>query len=154
VKSELIKKVGAEFQRVVASQQKFKELAKGAWEFLKRWEIMGVRYSNNENGSEPHQLLDDLVHTITATLEAFGDAIDGVLILIDEADKPSAEAGLGEFSKLFTERLSKRGCNRVALGLAGLTEVIEKMRARIVAARVRNPDPEPSERDRENQCRP
>lgn len=124
---ELIKKIGAEFQRVVASQERFKDLAKKAWDFLKRWEVAGVKYNNRNGGLEPHQLLDDLVHTVYATLEDIGDATDGVLVLIDEADKPPPEANLGEFAKLFTERLSKRGCNRVALGLAGQTEVIERL---------------------------
>ncbi|HUO04276.1 MAG TPA: ATP-binding protein [Candidatus Binataceae bacterium] len=126
---DLIKKIGAEFQRVVASQQQLKEFLKNAWEFLKRWEVMGVKYSNQRtNGLEPHQLLDDLAYTVYSTLDALGKNVDGALILIDEADKPSPQANLGEFCKLFTERLSKRGCNRVALGLAGLPEVIERLR--------------------------
>lgn len=125
--SDLIKKVGAEFQRVVGSQQRIKDLAKNAWEFLKRWEVAGVKYSGRNHVVEPHQLLDDLVHTVHTTLENIGSAVDGVLVMIDEADKPPPEANLGEFSKLFTERLTKRGSTRVALGLAGLTEVIEKL---------------------------
>jgi DNA polymerase III delta prime subunit len=128
--ADLIQRIGAGFQRVIASRERLKELAKSAWDFIKRWEVMGVKYSNHRNGSvEPHQLLDDLVHTIAATLESLGSEVDGLLIMIDEADKPPIEANLGEFCKLFTERLSKRGCNRVVLGLAGLTEVIAKLRA-------------------------
>jgi biotin operon repressor len=126
---DLIRKIGAEFQRVVTSQQRIKELAKNAWEFLKRWEVMGVKYSNNRtNALEPHELLDDLVHTVHTTLQGIGEHTDGALILIDEASAPPPQAGLGEFAKLFTERLSKRGCNRVALGLAGLPELIDKLR--------------------------
>jgi len=34
---------------------------------------------------------------------------------------------LGEFAKLFTERLCKRGCSKVSLGLAGLSGVITKL---------------------------
>jgi AAA ATPase domain len=105
--TSLIKKVGAEFQRQLASQQRFKDTLANAWDFLKRWEVMGVKYS--EVGVDPDALLDDLVHTVhTALLELTGK-LDGVLVLIDEADKPSAVvANLGTFAKLFTERLSKR----------------------------------------------
>jgi hypothetical protein len=127
---ELIKKIGAEFQRVVASQEKLKEMAKAFWEFIQRWEVASVKYTPDSNGGiEPHQLLDDLVYTISTVVEKFGDAIDGVLILIDEADKPPVETNLGEFCKLFTERLTKRGCNKVALGLAGLPETLDKLKA-------------------------
>ena len=126
---ELIKKIGSDFQRAIAGQQRLRDLAHSAWDFLKRWEVMGVKYSSEADGVvEPHQLLDELTYTVNATLENLGTAVDGTLILIDEADKPSVDAQLGEFAKLFTERLTKRGCNRVALGLAGQTELLEKLR--------------------------
>lgn len=126
---ELIKKIGAEFQRVVASQAKLKEMARNVWEFVQRWEFAGVKYNSKDVAAEPHQLLDDLVYTISGAAETFGQEIDGILILIDEADKPPVETNLGEFSKLFTERLAKRGCNKVALGLAGLPETLDKLKA-------------------------
>jgi hypothetical protein len=123
----LIRKVGAEFQRQLASQQRFKDRLAGAWEFLKRWEVMGVKY--NEAGIDPDALLDDLVHTVHTALVELTGKLDGVLVLIDESDKPSATvANLGTFAKLFTERLSKRGCNNVALGLAGLTILSDRLR--------------------------
>ena len=50
------------------------------------------------------------------------------LIFIDEADKPPSQAGLGEFVKVFTERLSKGGANNVGLGIIGISNVIEKMK--------------------------
>ena len=56
--------------------------------------------------------------------------IDGVLILIDEADKPPSSANLGELCKLLTERLTRKGCERVVLGLTGLPGIIGKMRER------------------------
>jgi hypothetical protein len=58
-----------------------------------------------------------------------GDDVDGVLILIDEADKPAEDARLGEFAKLFTEKLTKLRCDRVCLGLAGLPTLINKLKA-------------------------
>jgi hypothetical protein len=128
--SDLIRKIGGEFQRTIAAQNQYKEWAKSAWEFLTRWEVMGVKFNNRTKttNGDAHQLLDDLVHTVQTTIEAIGGNIDGAAILIDEADKPSPEAGLGEFVKLFTERLTKRGCNTVMLGLAGLPQVIDSLK--------------------------
>jgi hypothetical protein len=48
---------------------------------------------------------------------------------MDEADRPKEEAGLGEFCKIFTERLARKGCNNIILGLAGLPWLLNKLRA-------------------------
>jgi hypothetical protein len=77
--------------------------------------------------SKPNEVLDELTYKFEQTLRRFGSAIDGVLVLIDEADKP-LDANLGEFVKVFTERLTKRGCNNVSLGLAGLSNVLQHLR--------------------------
>jgi AAA ATPase-like protein len=127
---ELIKKVGCELQRVVASRQKIRELAKGAWDFLCRWELLGVRYQQKESEREPdpHELLEELTFHIEQLSTECGTSLDGILVLLDEADKPPASAHVGEFLKLFTERLTKRGCNNVAIGLAGLPSVLPKLK--------------------------
>ncbi len=124
---DIIQKVGAELQRAVASHQQVKELAKGAWEFLKCWEIMGVKYSGTSKETKPHALLETLSHSISQVATNIKEEFDGVLILIDEADKPNVNAHLGEFVKILTERLSKRSCNNVALGVTGLPTVLEKL---------------------------
>lgn len=126
---ELVKKVGCELQRVVASRQKIRELAKGAWDFLCRWEVMGLKYQKeSEREPDPHELLEELTFHIEQLSTECGGGLDGILVLLDEADKPPASAHLGEFLKLFTERLTKRGCNSVALGLAGLPSVLPKLK--------------------------
>lgn len=127
--ADIIRKVGAELQRTISSHEKAKELAKSAWEFIKCWEVMGVKYSTKQDQSvEPYELLESLTYTFERTLQSLGAEFDGILVLIDEADKPPAKANLGEFVKVFTERLAKRGCGRVALGLAGLSGIIQKLR--------------------------
>ncbi len=126
---DIIRKVGAELQRTIASQQRAMELAKSAWDFIKCWEVMGVKYqAKQENSVEPHELLESLTYTFERTLQSLGGEFGGILVLIDEADKPPAKANLGEFVKVFSERLTKRGCGRVALGLAGLSGIIQKLR--------------------------
>lgn len=125
---DIIEKVGNELRREVAELQPATELAKTAWDFLTKWEVMGVRYQERLKPPKPSELLDELTFTVNQTLDRLGSELDGILILIDEADKPPSSANLGEFVKVFTERLSKRGCNRVALGLAGISTVLDRLR--------------------------
>ena len=126
---EIIRKVGAELQRVVAAHDGAKELFMTAWDFLSRWEInvvgVGLKYAKGGDTVQAQELLDELTYTVERTIFDMGSEMDGILILIDEADKPQHKAHLGEFVKIFTERLSKRGCNRVSLGLAGLPVLLQ-----------------------------
>jgi hypothetical protein len=126
--TDIIRKVGTELHRTVASHQRARELAKTVWEFISCWQVAGVKFTKDEKRPQPHELLEDLTHTIERTLASFGEEFDGILILVDEADKPSVKANLGEFIKVFTERLAKRGCGKISLGIAGLSGVIEKLR--------------------------
>ncbi len=125
--SDLIEKIGAELGRAVAARQPTLEVVKTAWDFLKKWEVMGVKYTESITRSKPNELLDELTYTFQQTLEHLGTTVDGILVLIDEADKP-LDANLGEFVKVFTERLTKRGCNNVCLGIAGLPNVLQHLR--------------------------
>jgi hypothetical protein len=89
---------------------------------------MGVKYSGEHTTPKPTELLEELTFALDQTLRRFDSEIDGILVLIDEADKPGPGANLGEFVKVFTERLTKRGCNRVCLGLAGLSTLLQHLR--------------------------
>jgi hypothetical protein len=88
---------------------------------------MGVKYAEAQRTSKPNELLDELTYTFEQTTVRLGAEIDGILLLIDEADKP-LNANLGEFVKVFTERLTKRGCNNVCIGIAGLSTVLQRLR--------------------------
>ncbi len=126
---DLVQRVWNEFRRALSDHHRTKEIIKTGWDFLKRFEVMGVKYNSEAVKKEPHELLDELTFMIDSALSELGNNVDGALILIDEADKPPAEANVGLFSKLFTERLAKRGCNRVSVGLAGITGILEKLKA-------------------------
>jgi hypothetical protein len=71
----------------------------------------------------------DLVQSVVNVLGQSGDTLDGVLILIDEADRPPEAAGLGLFLKLFTERLTRKECCKCLIGLAGLPSLVGRLRA-------------------------
>jgi hypothetical protein len=87
-----------------------------------------VKYAERQHETKPNELLNELTYTVHKTLDQLQQEVDGIVILIDEADKPPASANLGEFVKIFTERLTKRGCNRVCLGLAGLSTLLQTLR--------------------------
>jgi hypothetical protein len=125
---EIIQKVGNGLRKGVNDLNPIAGAAKTTWDFLKRWEIAGVKYSDHHTMPKPSELLDELTDSMERTLAQYGARIDGVLILIDEADKAPVSANLGEFVKVFTERLTKRGCNRVCLGLAGLPTLLRHLR--------------------------
>ena len=120
--------MGSELQRALSAHQQAKELVKAVWEFVTRWEAFGVSYKPPEKTETPHQLLEELTHTVAQVVAQITPSFDGVLFLIDEADKPPAGSHLGEFVKLFSERLTKRGCEKFSIGLAGLPTLTKKLR--------------------------
>ncbi len=70
--ADIIKKLGTELQREVTSYIGAKEILKTARNFLKDWEVAGVKYNTPTASLNPEDLLDDLTHTISKTLEDFG----------------------------------------------------------------------------------
>lgn len=126
---DVVRCIGRALKRSMAERAALKEKARKVWDFLSNWEILGVRYHKDAGASEVEDARDDLVNEIADLLESTGDELDGALLLIDEADRPEEDAELGEFVKLFTERLARRGCNNVILGLAGLPSIIGKLKA-------------------------
>lgn len=78
---------------------------------------------------QPYEVLNDLVVSFDKVLNSTKGLVDGILILLDEADRPNEKASLGELIKLLTEKLSKRGCNQVLLGLTGQPGLISKLKA-------------------------
>jgi len=122
----IIKQIGRELRSKLNSHEKLKEKASVVWDFLSSWEILGVKYNNKSALIDPDQALDDLVTLFSSIIET--DNFDGIAVLLDEADNPPFEAGLGEFVKIFTERLAKRNCSRVFLALAGQSYLVDRLR--------------------------
>lgn len=128
--ADIVRALAAELRRQISEREQLKEFAKSAWDFLKKLEVAGVRY-RDEKRADPKdtELVEELACAISESLKKLGSDIDGILILIDEADKPSASANLGALCKLLTERLKLRGCDRLCIGLAGLTDLRDKLRS-------------------------
>jgi hypothetical protein len=125
---DVVDRIMLELQREISSRDRIKELCKKAWEFVSRFEAYGIRYRQNDDMAR-REGLDGLTNTLADLLTDAQDEIDGVLLLIDEADKPHTSAHIGELCKLLTERLAHRGCERVSIGMAGLPGLVGKLRA-------------------------
>jgi len=127
---DILKTIAADFKRSLAERDKVKKLAAGVWDFLSSWEILGVRYHKiDENLVQPYEVLNSLVENFERVIRLANKEIDGILILIDEADRPGEKAALGELVKLLTEKLTKRGCDQVIIGMTGQPGLISKLRA-------------------------
>lgn len=127
---EILKLIAADFKRALSEREKIKTLAEGVWNFLSNWEILGVRYHKiDESLIQPYEVLNELVLSFERVINLASGQIDGILILIDEADRPGETASLGEIVKLLTEKLSKRGCDQVLIGMTGQPGLVAKLKA-------------------------
>ena len=105
---DLIRKIGIELRSQLRRNADIRTWGKSAWEFLSNWKVLGVEYTGREKELNVADAIDEIASTISTFLSEQMCSFQGVLILIDEADKPdSQQANLGEFVKLFTERLTK-----------------------------------------------
>ena len=122
----LIERVAMALKKEMEKQDAVGSFVAKSVEFLSRFEAGGLKYNAPANAGTDEAfaaLLDDFE---TAILKG-GDAYDGILLLIDEADGPDASANLGLFCKLLTEEMAKRRTDKVCIGLAGLPPVVGKL---------------------------
>jgi hypothetical protein len=125
---EIILRIGSELRRKIEDIYRGTATFKDVWSFVTSWEVMGVSYREKVEKKESFELLDELVHlVIKANNNFIKDGYDGLIILLDEADKPSSAARLGDILKIFVESLSKGGCNNVLVGLCGLPELLSTL---------------------------
>lgn len=126
---DIVLKIDLSLAESMVKLQEVKSFFKNCWSFIKDWEILGVKYTSKEtNTRQAHNAIDELVDRLGACISSAASSIDGILILIDEADKPTKQANLGEFCKLFTEKITKKGKKNICLGISGLPQIIKKMK--------------------------
>jgi hypothetical protein len=124
----IIRKLGSTLRRSLANHNKLEARAKEVWDFLTRWEVMGVKYRELDAAVSPSELLDELAESYSTACSRISDTLAGILVLIDEADKPPATANLGALLKGLTERLTRTTPNTICFGLAGISSVIDTIR--------------------------
>jgi AAA ATPase domain len=125
----LIRKFELALRKTLDKSEPARRFLKNAWQFLERVEAAGVTFGRAVEQTDDALIFDEFVYSLADTAQRvceneaeglFSARYDGVLILIDEADSASRQLGLGTFCKLLSERLERRGCRRVMVGLAGL----------------------------------
>jgi hypothetical protein len=125
---DIVRKIGRGLRSALSTREKLKRLATGFWDWLTNWEVLGVKYNKDQSELDAEEVCEDLVNRLADLCTKLALEMNGILILIDEADRPSGEAGLGELLKMLTERLTRASCHNVVLGLAGLPTIISKLR--------------------------
>lgn len=126
----LIKKIELALSRKLAQTEKTKKVFNDIWNFVKKFEVAGVKY-NDSNNQEKELLFEEFSYSLADTLNRitnlsdtnFDAKYDGILLLIDEADNASDTIDLGVFVKLLTERLQKEGSEKLMFGIAGLPRI-------------------------------
>ena len=125
----LIRKFELALRQELAKSEPARAFLKEAWRFLERIEAKGVRLGKGSEHAVDELLFDEFVYSLKETVDRicesgaatnFNAKYDGILILIDEADSGAEQLQLGSFCKLLTERLARRGCTQLMIGLAGL----------------------------------
>jgi AAA+ ATPase superfamily predicted ATPase len=128
----LIKKIELGLTRELGKTETAKKFLSEAWDFLQRVEVGGIKINPKSELSLDDITFDkftfafaDTANRVTTVNETsiFNVTYDGIVILIDEADRASDALQLGSFLKLFTERLQRNGCSKVMIGLAGLPDL-------------------------------
>jgi hypothetical protein len=128
--SDILRLLGGGLRKSVTRKFPVKEKAKDVWDFLKRWEVLGVAYAEKEEADKrPLELLEQFTDDLCSSCEKVRKSDgDGIIILIDEADKPKPDAKLGLSLKLITEKLAKEGAGHVAFFIAGLPGLFSTLR--------------------------
>jgi hypothetical protein len=125
----LIRKLEFGLTRKLGRTEPARKFLSDVWHFLQRVEVGGTKLNPREAQPLDDIIFDQFTYAFAETAErvtsqkeasTFNATFDGILILIDEADRASPALQLGSFLKLFTERLQRSGCEKVMVGLAGL----------------------------------
>ncbi len=100
---------------------------KKALEILSRLEVQGLSYKKEKSSiSNEEEFIQDFIYSIADTIKSIRDpkssteSKDGLVILIDEADKASKELNLGSFLKNLSENLVAENANHILFIVSGL----------------------------------
>ncbi len=125
---EIIRKIARGFKLEIGRKDYFKSAAKSVYDWLTNWEVMGVKYHKQTDDFDMEEVIEDLVNHLDSFSNQTTGQCDGILFLLDEADRPPVDAKLGTLIKLMSERLTRLGTNNIIFGLAGLPTLIGKLR--------------------------
>lgn len=105
---DIVRKIGRGLKASLATNETIQRVAKASWDWLTNWEVLGVRFHKDEAELDPEEVSEELVQKLAQLCNAASSEIEGVFLLIDEADGPSSEAGLGALLKFASAHLQDR----------------------------------------------
>ncbi len=124
----VIDRIARELRKQASKESILANIVLRSIDFLSRIEAAGVRFNRDNLTGGEDESLATLQDDFETTILKLGDTKDGILLLIDEADRPSSDANLGLICKLLTEELSLRDCDKLCIGLSGLPILTTKLR--------------------------
>ncbi|MEO9297179.1 ATP-binding protein [Devosia alba] len=125
---DVIRKIGRGFRTALSRKQQVREKIGKIWDWVTNWEVLGVQYHKEDRAIDFEEICEEFVTHLAEFCDLTSNDMDGVVFLIDEADRPPVEANLGLQLKMITERLTWASCDRVLFGLAGLPPLLSKLR--------------------------
>jgi Cdc6-like AAA superfamily ATPase len=125
---QLIRKIQLALKRKLAKTEVTRKIFSDIWSFIGKIEAVGVKI-NTISQDDKELFFEEFCYSLADTLNRITNAseysnfdkrYDGLIILIDEADKSNPEIDLGTFIKLIYERLQKEGTQHLMIGVSGL----------------------------------
>lgn len=123
----VIRKLARGLEVTCSRAARGRETLRDAWSVISRVEGAGFKLRDKKEADSQAPLLD-LCDGFSKTCEEVRGFYDGLLILIDEADKAPVSAALGSTLKTLTERVSRCSNNVLSVGLAGTSVLINSLR--------------------------
>ncbi|MBI3342332.1 AAA family ATPase, partial [Candidatus Curtissbacteria bacterium] len=135
--SDLAFKISEEVKKALDGESKALEYINKIWSFAKRLDLKtpmgGVSIKEEISQKSTTQIISELTHSLSETIDAVTIKAstdlglirgkDGLVIMIDEADKASSDLNLGAFLKNLTEALPSMKTNKLLIILSGLPEL-------------------------------
>lgn len=117
---DVVRKIAAELSRVMEAEQWIPPYVKMAWSLIKSIETPFFSIGKGtENQPLLHEQKKDVSHALYEADRRLGLSWHGVLVVIDEADRPAEDAQVGRIVRGISEDLAQFGRNRVLIGVAG-----------------------------------
>jgi hypothetical protein len=117
--TDILGKLANNLTPIVDAQKWFGAYRRQAWELFQTLETWFWRFKDAAH-TPIYEIQEQLARSLFHIDRALGRSEDGLLLLIDEADRPAPEADLGAWLKGLSEHLTRLGRNRVLIGVAGV----------------------------------
>ena len=127
----LVRLIERQLSRELSKIESVKSFFKDAWAFVQRIKVMDSGIDRVETNDTEDMLIDELAYSPAETCNRLlekGTDKDGILFLIDEADNAHQDLRIGYLLKTLTELIQQNGCHRIMFAVAGLPDVVTKLK--------------------------